>query len=387
MRIAILLGSPLTEDVFRRIGMPYLSTAFDVTIIDCANWVRVAMNDLNYKRFGYSNFVTVMGEEDFKSAIDELRPMYAIDFTGSGPHIRPIQNILRRANTKYVVQRITPSPLPNSRPGSRPASFAQSISVIRRGFRWMLRAMANRNPLPPDIALVAGSRAIDHWTSSSKTILWTGSTDYFTLKDIQQARKSGDEQTVKQKGRYALFIDDCLSLSMDYEMTGQSRPIEPDAYFGLLLQTFSNVEKWLSIPIVIAAHPSGRDMPQYASLFGGRTVHFNATAELSLNCEIALTHFSTAVAFPVLLRKPIVILHAKTLRNTHQGQFIDNLHQLLKCPLLLMDSDQTACTNLMSGATAVDEAAYDEYEKSYIIKSSSADMNPFQPFVRFATGL
>jgi hypothetical protein len=118
IRIAILLGSPLTQDIFRRIGMPYLSTAFDVTIIDCANWVRVAMNDLIYKRFNYSKLVTVGGEADFKSAIDELRPRYAIDFTGSGPHIRPIQNILRRANTKYVVQRITPSPLPNGRPGA-----------------------------------------------------------------------------------------------------------------------------------------------------------------------------------------------------------------------------------------------------------------------------
>jgi hypothetical protein len=366
--------------------MPYLSTAFDVTIIDCANWVRVAMIDLIYKRLRYSKLVTVMGEADFKSVIAELRPMYAIDFTGSGPHIRPIQNILRRANAKYVVQRITPSPLPNGRPGTRPASFAQSISVIRRGFRWMLRAMTNRNPLPPDIALVAGSRAIDHWTSSSKTILWTGSTDYFTLKNMQQTRSRGDEQRVKQKERYALFIDDCLSLSMDYEMTGQSRPIEPDEYFGLLLQAFSNIEKRLSMPIVIAAHPSGRDMPQYASLFGGRTVHFNATAELSLDCEIAMTHFSTAVAFPVLLRKPIVILHAQTLRNTHQGRFIDNLHQLLRCPVLFMDAHEPGCENGIAQSVSVNEEAYDEYVKNYIINTTSSDTNPFQPFVRFATG-
>lgn len=386
IRIAILLASPLTQDIFHRIGMPYLASTFDVAIIDCAHWVRVGMSGLTYNKFDYNNLVTVMGEADFKAAIDKLRPMYAIDFTGSGAHTRTIQNILRQAKTKYVAQRITPSPLPNVLPGSSFTSFTQAVSILRRGYRWMLRAISDKNPLPPDIALLAGSRSKDHWTSSSKVILWTGSTDYFTLKELKQSRSMDGHKTENHKGRYILFIDDCLSLSMDYKITGQSRPIEPDTYFDLLLQTFRNIEKCLSIPIIIAAHPSGKEITNYASLFGGRAVYFNATAELSLDCELALTHYSTAAAYPVLLRKPIIVLNAQSLQNTHPGKFIDNMHRILKCPVLFMDSDISCWENIMTRSRVVDDDAYDDYEKNYIMNGCSSDTNPFQEFVRFATG-
>jgi len=385
IRIAILLGSPLTQDIFYRIGMPYLADTFDVTIIDCANWVRVEMEKLTYKKYDYNNLITVMGETDFKAAINKLKPMYAIDFTGSGPHIRTIQNILKRTRTKYVAQRLTPCPLPSMLPRSPFMSFTQSVAIFRRAYRWMFRAISNKNPLPPDIALLAGSRAKDYWTSSSKTILWTGSTNYFTLKELQRIRETGSAKINIQKSKFVLFIDDCLSLSMDYKITDHSRPIESDEYFDLLLQTFANIEEILSIPIIIAAHPNGKEIPDYASLFGGRAVYFNATAELSLDCEIALTHCSTAVAYPVLLRKPIVILNAQNLQNTFHGNQIDIMHRLLKCPVLFMESDFSCCEKIITKAMVMDKSAYDDYEKSYIINGCSSDTNPFQGFVRFAT--
>jgi hypothetical protein len=344
------------------------------------------MDKLTYKKYDYNNLITVMGETGFKAAIDKFKPMYAIDFTGSGPHIRTIQNILRRTKTKYVAQRLTPCPLPNIVPDLQFTSFNQSVVIFRRAFRWLLRAISNKNPLPPDIALLAGSRAKDYWTSSSKTILWTGSTNYFTLKELQRIRETDSTKINTPKSKFVLFIDDCLSLSMDYKITNHSRPIESDKYFDLLLQTFDNIERILSIPIVVAAHPSGKEIPNYASLFGGRSVYFDATAELSLDCEIALTHCSTAVAYPVLLRKPILILNAQNLQDTLYGNQIDIMHRLLKCPVLFMESDFSSCEKIITNATVVDKDAYDDYKRSYIINGNSSDTNPFQGFVRFATG-
>jgi hypothetical protein len=366
--------------------MPYLSETFDVTVIDCTTWVRVGIANLKYEKYAYNNLITVMGESDFKAAIIKLQPIYAIDFIGKGNYTRTIQNVLRRAKIKYVAQRITPSPLPNRLQGSQFTSFANSVAIFRRVFHWLLRSISNKNPLPPDIALLAGSKAKDYWTSSSKTILWTGSTDYFTLKELKRTREMSGGKTNIQKGRYVLFIDDCLPLSMDYKITGRSRPIEPNEYFELLLRTFANIEKILSIPVIVAAHPSGKEIPNYASLFGGRTVYFNATAELALDCEIALTHYSTAVAYPVLLRKPIVILNAQSLGNTLQGNFIENMHRLLNCPVLFMESNFTCCEEIITKSTLVDEEAYDDYEKSYITNGCNSDTHPFQVFVKFTTG-
>jgi hypothetical protein len=382
IRIAILLGSPLTENIFARIGMPYLAETFEVTIIDCALWVRVGMAGLNYQKYHYQDLVTVRTESEFEAAIDSLRPMFAIDFVGKGSYTRRIQNVLKRANTKYVAPRLAPVPLPNRQLGASLASWAHALAIGRRVYYWVLRGIRNENPLPPDIALLAGSQANDYWTASSQTILWTDSFDYFTLKELQRIRQIGQGRPRIHDGRFVLFIDDCLSLSMDYQITGQPRPIEPDEYFKLLLQVLNNIERSLSLPVVIAAHPNGKEVHDYASLFGNRAVYFDATAELALDCELVLTHCSTAVAYPVLLRKPIVALNTARLRKTGTSDHIDHLGRLLNCPVLFMETSAENCDEILAASASVDQEAYEKYEKSYITTVASSDTNPFQQFVR-----
>lgn len=387
VRIAILLASPFTQDIFRRIGMPYLAETFDVTIIDCALWVRVGAAELSYQRYDYQQLVSVSGEVDFEEKIKRHRPKYAIDFIGKGNYTKRIQNILRRAGTKYVAHRIAPSPIPNRLMGSSSTSVAQSLAIFRRGYSWMRRAIRDENPLPPDVALLAGSKSYDYWTSSSSTILWTASFDYFTLKQIQRTRQMGHGIGRPHEGRFALFIDDCLSLSMDYQMTGKCRPIESEEYFRLLLQALGNIEHSLSIPVVIAAHPDGKEIPNYPSLFGNRPVYFDSTGELALDCEVTLTHYSTAVAYPVLLRKPIVLMNTSRLKYTYQGDAINNLSGLLKCPVLSMEKSASDCSRIMVNPIVPDCTAYENYEKSYITTVSNSDTNPLHPFVKFVTGL
>jgi hypothetical protein len=257
--------------------------------------------------------------------------------------------------------------------------------LLRRASGWLVRAITNANPRAPDIALLAGAKANDYWTSAAGTILWTASPDYFRLKEVQSGRTNGGRTSRLHDGPFSLFIDDCLSLSLDYAITGRLRPIEADEYFHLLLRTFESIEAALALPVVVAAHPNGRDLENYASYFGGRTVYFGATAALTVDCELALTHYSTAVAFPVLLRKPIVLLNAQRLKHTYQGEAIENLASLLNCPVVVMDA-QTTRETLNRMPLTVDEAAYERYEKNYITTVRSPDTHAFEPFVRSAAG-
>lgn len=364
--------------------MPFLAGTFDVTIVDCGHWVRVGMANLRYQPYEFPNLVTVTSKLEFESVIKAFRPEYAIDFIGKGACTRTIQNILRQAGTKYVAHRVAPSPAPRRLLGSPSALPARLLGLARRAHGWLLRAMRNDNALPPDVALLAGSEASDYWTSSARTILWTGSFDYFSLSKLRRKRNGGGDQPRLHDGRFVLFIDDCLSLSMDFPISGRPRPIEPAEYFALLLRTFDHIERSLSIPVVVAAHPDGREVPGYASLFGGRAVLFGVTAELALDCELALTHYSTAVSYPVLLRKPIVALTTERVKHTYQGDAIDNLGRLLRCPVLSMEASAARCDEVLRSAV-VDAEAYEKYEKSYVTTIPSDDSNPFEPFVRFAT--
>lgn len=375
-RLAILLGSPLTEDVFSLIGMPYLGRPFDVTIVDCVRWVRSGA-EVSFTRYPYEPLVTVEDGGAFDRALAQVAPAYAVDFISKGPYTRVMQDALRRAGVIYVAQRIAPSPLPAARPM---ASLARGLTLARRVWGWTRRALADANPRSPDVALLAGSDANDYWTAAAGTVLWTSAPDYFRLRDVQRSRADNGGSPTHPKP-YALFIDDCLALSLDYAITGRPRPIEPDAYFARLRATFDRIEASFSIPIAIAAHPNGRDIPDYASRFGSRAVYFGATASLSIDCVVALTHYSTAVSYPVLLRKPIVILNARALRGTYSGDAADTLAALLRCPVLSMDG-----TDAAPAIPQVDEEAYAAYETRYITTRRSDDCHPFEPFVRFAMG-
>lgn len=384
--LAILLASPLTADVFDRIGLPYLSESLDVTILNCGNWVRIGMGDVSFQAHPYEESETASDPEEFAAIIERLKPRYALDFISKGPYTRVIQDILRKHGTEYVAQRIAPSPLPPLRADSPRGAIAHSVALARRGCGWLVRQVNNANPFPPDIAVLAGTEAGDYWTSASRKVVWTGSIDYFRLKAEEQARVAGLPGHRFHDGPFALFIDDCLSLSLDYAITGQPRPIEPDEYFPLLRQTFHHVEAALSLPVVIAGHPNGREVSDYRALFGDRPVHFEATASLAVDCAIAFTHYSTAVAYPVLLRKPIVFLNSVKLTHQYPGHAVDNMAKLLSRPVLMMEAGCDACRRVLAIASTVDDGAYQRYERRYIVTERSSDTHHFESFVRLATG-
>ena len=72
----------------------------------------------------------------------------------------------------------------------------------------------------------------------------------------------------------------------------------------------------MGLPVVIAAHPragyaqAGYSGPDY---FGGRTLVSGQTLPLIFDSALVLTHYSTAVNFAVMARKPLLLLASDTL--------------------------------------------------------------------------
>lgn len=383
-RVAILLGSPFTEDIYDRIGVPCLSETFDVDVIDCTRWVRSGTTPVAFQRHAYPHFFSTADLGGLAELLAVQRPAYAIDFIGKGPFTRAIQRALRQLGIRHVAQRISPVPLPHQLDGLAAIRLASIGAFARRGAHGLVRMLRNQHAHPPDVALLAGEESMDHWTSAARTILWTASPDYFTLRALQRVRNGTSRRFKVAREPFALFIDDCLALSPDYALTGHAPPIRAATYFSMLTRSLNDLEDRLGLPIVIAAHPNGKEIPKYAELFGGRAVHFGATAELALECTVAVTHYSTAVSYPVLLRKPIIVLNAQCLRHTRQGHYIATVAKLLNARVVFMDAESPAVWDL-GLLSRVDEDAYAAYERRYITTDRSDDESPFDVFTRFAT--
>jgi len=87
-------------------------------------------------------------------------------------------------------------------------------------------------------------------------------------------------------------------------------------YYNYINKFFDQVESELSMPVIIAAHPSG-DVDYLVSQHDGRQVKQSNTAELVRDAEIVIAHDSTAISFAVLWEKPLLITTTDELESNN----------------------------------------------------------------------
>jgi hypothetical protein len=383
--IAILLGAPFTAQNYDRTGIPYLREHFEVVVLDCNPWLSVGYRSLRFVKHDYPKLVTVSSPDEFEQAVGSLKPAYAIDFIGLGAATRFIQRTLRRHGARFVVQRTgtlsTPSLAQRTR-GHLALALRNPRAFLAKALGKLGRYVKESRPLEPDVALLAGRKSLDSYTAKAKTILWIASRDYYTYKRVQESASRG-ELPVLHPGRYALFIDDCIASASDYTLLAVAAPIAPETYYPLLLEAFDRLERAAGLPVVVAAHPNGREIERYASLFGGRPVFFDATAELCQRSELVFSHASTGLGYAVLWKKPLLVLTSRALDGAYQGAVIREVSRQLDCPLLFMEADDAQYRAACERSARVSAEAYEAYTANFIASAEVAEAAPWQAFTNF----
>jgi hypothetical protein len=386
--LVITVASPLTQNIYDRIGAEIISKYFDVVIIDCIEWVRQYDQKPAYIEMQSENIHQVDSESAFREVFRRTLPSFVLDFVGRGKFTRKIQETCREYNALYITNLLTPFPNPISKKSLWRSFHAEPAATLNKVFRYVLRQFVEDRPLPPDIALLAGSESSNAWTETAKNKIFTATPNYFELNRIQ---KTAVVNKIKIPGvpteGYILYIDDCLAMSFDFVLGAQKPIVEPSEYFPVLRQFFSRLESRCKMPVVVAAHPNGKEFHGYKDYFGERAVFFDATAELSLNCHFAMTHYSSAITYPVLLRKPILLLNSKQLRKQPQGNTLNYIAGLLQCPQVAIDEDLDSLELVRLDASSVSESCYNAYQEKYITNTVPMDNNPLEPLLKYLTSL
>jgi hypothetical protein len=386
--LAITVASPLTQNIYDRIGAEVISGYFDVVIIDCLEWVRQYDQKPAYIEMQSENIYRVDSESAFREVFRRTLPSFILDFVGRGEFTRKIQETCREFNALYITHLLTPFPNPISQKTLWRSFLSEPAATLNKVFRYILRQFLEDRPLPPDIALLAGSESSNAWTETAKNKIFTATPGYFELNRIQKSavgNKIGIPGVPKEE--YILFIDDCLAMSFDFVLGAHKPIVEPGEYFPVLKQFFSRLESRFKMPVVVAAHPNGKEFRGYKEYFGERTVLFDATAELSLGCHFAMTHYSSAITYPVLLRKPILLLNSRQLKKKPQGIAINYIAGLLQCPQVAIDEDLDNRELARFDVSSVNESCYKAYQEKYITNAVPNDNNPFEPLLNYLTSL
>lgn len=384
----ILVASPLTENIYRRIGADELEVHFEVVVVDCLAWLVPSDRHPAFSEKKSATIRKVDNHKAFAALMEGVAPDFVLDFVGRGTHTRIFQLECRKIKARYITHHLAPVPTVFTAAAPFRSLFSSPAEFAIKALRSIGRRFVGKHPYPPDIALLAGRKSANPWVMSAHKIVQTATPGYF---ELQNARRDWEAHNIAhsdlpERG-YFLFIDDCLALSFDFHLGHFSHIVDPRFYFELINRFFDRLERMTGLPVVIAAHPNGREYPDYASLFNGRQVYDGRTAWLSCGCVCALTHHSSAINFPVILRKPIALLTFDRLKKAPQGRVVEVIASKLQRPILDLTQQEVDSSLLSRMLALAQEASYASYEADYIVNTSAPGGNPFENLAAYLSNL
>lgn len=384
----ILVASPLTENIYRRIGAEELAEYFEVVVADCLAWLIPSDRHPAYSEKQSRTIRKVDCQQAFMALMQSVAPDFVLDFVGRGPETRMFQAECRKIKAQYITHHLAPVPTDASAVAPLRSLFSSPAQFVIKALRNIGLRLANKHPNPPDIPLLAGRKSANPWVMSASKIVQTATPGYFELHKarLEWEGNAAVHWDLPNDG-YFLFIDDCLALSFDFHLGHFSQIVDARSYFELINGFFDRLERVTGLPVVIAAHPNGREYPDYATFFNGRPLYHDRTAWLSCGCVCASTHYSSAINFPVILRKPVALLTFDRLRKAPQGRIVEVIASALQRPTLDLSQqtyDGALWNRLLSPAQ---EAAYSSYEADYIINTSAPGASPFENLAVYLSSL
>lgn len=405
--IVFLGGMNLTPQNVYRTGVEFLEKQFEVVVLDCRPLLQRPIDPSIVIDPRFRRIYQLTTLDDLVRILENLNPIYAIDFIGPCQEMKLIQPALRNAGCKFVIQKLGQLPQPNL-VQRRINQFSKLLKQIfghrinEGTFRVDIRiaSIENRDQTSniskvskiindyletsyfekADIALAAGRRAIKSCSKLANTTLSVKSMD---AHQFAQATKTyRRDQLGSLPNSYAVFIDDALVHATDWALLRQEPPVEPKEYFEQLNYFFSQIEKLHDLKVVIAGHPQVSHNSDYISSFAGRHVYFGNTPNLVIGCVFAIVHGSTAASFAVMSEKPIMVVSNLMLDKSSYGKIIRNLAKALGVTVTLMEHLDSSTT-----FPQLPSKAYTKYRRNLLYDESCAEQQPWGEFFSFVNGV
>lgn len=174
-----------------------------------------------------------------------------------------------------------------------------------------------------------------------------------------------------------VFLDQALTHHRDFNGKGKVRPVTEQHYIKSMNQFFDKIEKDTQLKIVIAASPRANP-EELTRLFGNRTVITGKTLELVAQSSLVLMHYSTAVSFPILFDKPILMLKTAEMLNSFGiNAIIDNMANSLGLKPICIDHqkeiDRLSLTDYSDW-----KGNYTAYKNKYVKTKGLADLTTWE---------
>lgn len=197
--------------------------------------------------------------------------------------------------------------------------------------------------------------------------------DYYLLELAKNKKNSSSDNL-------AIFLDQYIPFHHDFLCIEGNYSFDVKEYYLLLRNFFNYLEIKYKIKIIIALHPRA-EQQERKGWFGNREVIKNNTVELVSNCQFVMAHFSTAISYAVLFKKPLLFLKTTHFLNNRLDKYCQMLARYLGSSLVNISTPKEYCkVDIMSNLN-VDVELYENYKSKYIKYPGTKDTLFWQNFI------
>jgi hypothetical protein len=233
-------------------------------------------------------------------------------------------------------------------------------------FGRLINKCMNRLAAPfirPGLFVAAGEKSMSS-AAHSKNILRAHNFDY----DIYLRLRNSCDETATP---YGVFLDQDMCSHPEYIYANVPLYATPEKYFPTIRNGLKEIASALGAPIRIAAHPRLSRQSKYTDHFGGISVEYGKTAELISKCSFVVCHYTTAVQFAVLFKKPVIFVTTDELNSSAADRYIKKFADSLGKPVVNLDGNLSDLNWPIQ--LNIDSKKYEEYRRTYIKTDGSPE--------------
>jgi hypothetical protein len=285
------------------------------------------------------------------------------------PSCRPLFKLLASHGVRYAA--VDLGALPQTRFHSLRSALslteyvmlrAEDLLGLLRRSKDLVRAMAAHGfeyfrLQPPALWLTAGTALSPRdsklpMTRKSRRVP-VASFDALTVMEAT-SRRPGEREV-------AVFLDEAFVDHPDFALVGVATPVTYQAYWSAMERLFRAIEAQTGLKVIVAPHPKSSGAAP--AEIKARMAAAGQTAELVRDSRLVICHASTAVAFAVLFKRPL--LFATTNEIEKSWYYRGTIARMSSCfRLRRVNADRFDLAAL--AIPPVNEDLYRQYEHAYL---------------------
>ena len=380
LNLAFLVDRPFSARDVSRYGVLEFTQDFNVYVLDLSSMISQRMTPIvaegvqkpsdSYRSLQFAD------KHSLLFFLENTPISHYIDLLGVGEKCLKIRRQMDGFNAKRVKFFLGVLPEVDA---SKTIYFRLKTGFLKGGFLKRVLGYIARTVLfqflepKVDISVYSGSICEKRFRSSAERIIWAHSNDYQLFLDL-----SSEEHHFGKRKKYAVFLDQNAPSHPDYSFHRNKAPVTAENYYTSMNLFFDSFEEKTGLEVVIAAHPRTLSRGQL-SPWGKRQAIVGKSPLLVRDSALVLAHYSTAISFAVLWRKPILQLTTREYVKSYRHNMFLSFSKALDLDVVNIDDYQMkeiSTDNLFN----FDETAYAKYTDLFL-KSNYSDVNNLWPDV------